>query len=257
MPEKHYLRQMQVLPLRAKVRMSEQRIMEWYQHFDGDVCISFSGGKDSTVLAALVHEWYPNVPLVFCNTGLEYPEIQAFARKMGAEFVRPKMMFSEVISKYGYPIISKENAEAIYYARKIRNSVGGGTDHTPYRSSKRCWAGDSTPESGYQRNQDQLGTAGTEQAQQLTGGGTSQSLFQGRTGWRRAALTDQIPSKIIVGGYQPRNAENSTVRAEFPWGGGMTDSHRKRSGLMGMRNEYDHRKLDGTGSDGDETASPG
>ena len=116
------LAQLQSLPLEAKVILTKQRIKEWYEHFNGDVYVSFSGGKDSTVLAHLVHEMYPDVPLVFSNTGLEYPEIQAFARKMGAEFVRPKMSFSEVISKYGYPIISKENAEAIYYARRI---VGG------------------------------------------------------------------------------------------------------------------------------------
>ena len=121
MPEKWVLKQYQALPLRAKVNMSLNRIREWYDHFGGDVCVSFSGGKDSTVLAHLVHELYPRVPLVFSNTGLEYPEIQAFARKMGAEFVHPKMRFDEVISKYGYPIISKENAEAIYYARRIRN----------------------------------------------------------------------------------------------------------------------------------------
>lgn len=131
MPEKWVLRQYQSLPLRAKIGMTESRIIEWYDHFDGQVCVSFSGGKDSTVLAHLVHEYYPDVPLVFANTGLEYPEIQAFARKMGAVFVRPKMSFSEVISKYGYPIISKENAEAIYYARRIRNKtdrslIGGG-----------------------------------------------------------------------------------------------------------------------------------
>ena len=125
MPEKHFLKQMQALPLRAKVIKSQMRIREWYEYFNGQVCVSFSGGKDSTVLASLVHDLYPDVPLVFCNTGLEYPEIQAFAKKMGAEFVRPKMSFSEVISEYGYPIISKENAEAIYYARRIRNSVGG------------------------------------------------------------------------------------------------------------------------------------
>lgn len=122
MPEKWILRQYQSLPLRAKVGMSETRIIEWYDHFNGDVCVSFSGGKDSTVLARLVHSYYPDVPLVFANTGLEFPEIQAFARKMGAEFVRPKMRFDEVISKYGYPIISKENAEAIYYARRIKNA---------------------------------------------------------------------------------------------------------------------------------------
>lgn len=133
MPDKIYLRQMQALPLIVKVRKTQLRIKEWYDHFDGNVYVSFSGGKDSTVLAHLVHELYPEVPLVFANTGLEYPEIQSFARKMGAEFVRPKMMFSEVISKYGYPIISKEVSEAIYYARRIRN--GGGYLETERRRS--------------------------------------------------------------------------------------------------------------------------
>lgn len=119
MRDKILLHQLQALPLDAKILMTQQRIREWYNYWHGDVYCSFSGGKDSTVLAHLVHDLYPKVPLVFANTGLEYPEIQAFARKMGAEFVRPKMSFSEVISKYGYPIISKETAEAIHAARRI------------------------------------------------------------------------------------------------------------------------------------------
>lgn len=123
MPSISDLRQRQALPLNAKILMSQSRIREWYTHWEGDVCVSFSGGKDSTVLANLVHDMYPKVPLIFVNTGLEYPEIQSFAKKMGAEFLRPKMRFDEVISKYGYPIISKEVSLAIYYARRISKNV--------------------------------------------------------------------------------------------------------------------------------------
>lgn len=126
MRDKILLKQLQCLPLSAKVLMSQQRIREWYNYWNGNVYISFSGGKDSTVLAHLVHDMYPEVPMVFANTGLEYPEIQKFAHDMGAEFIRPKMSFSEVISNYGYPIISKEVAEAIYFARRIVPSDGGG-----------------------------------------------------------------------------------------------------------------------------------
>ena len=119
MRDRILLRQLQSLPLQAKITLAEQRIMEWYKHFDGNVYISFSGGKDSTVLTHLVHGIYPDVPLVFANTGLEYPEIRRFAESMGAEPIYPRMRFDQVISKYGYPLISKEVSEAIYYARKI------------------------------------------------------------------------------------------------------------------------------------------
>ena len=119
MRDRILLRQLQSLPLQAKITLAEQRIMEWYKHFDGNVYISFSGGKDSTVLTHLVHGIYPDIPLVFANTGLEYPEIRRFAESMGAEPIYPRMRFDQVISKYGYPLISKEVSEAIYYARKI------------------------------------------------------------------------------------------------------------------------------------------
>ena len=133
MPDKADLRQKQSLPLSAKILMSQHRIREWYEHWDGNVYVSFSGGKDSTVLAYIVHDLYPNVPLVFCNTGLEYPEIQAFAKRMGAEFIRPKMSFSEVISTYGYPLIGKEVAQTIAAARVIRKDG----DHVKFTNQKR------------------------------------------------------------------------------------------------------------------------
>lgn len=127
MPSADELAILRALPLEVKIQKSKQRIREWLEREESYV--AFSGGKDSTVLSHLVHQVDPDVPLVFSNTGLEYQAIQSFARKMGAEFIRPEMRFDQVISTYGYPIISKEVAEAIYYARRIRN----GAEKTPER----------------------------------------------------------------------------------------------------------------------------
>ena len=116
------LKELQSLPLSRKVQITQTRIIEWYQHYDGKVCISFSGGKDSTVLMHIARQIYPDIPAVFSNTGLEYPEIQRFVKSFDSvDIVTPSMRFDEVISTYGYPLIGKEVAEAIYYARRIRS----------------------------------------------------------------------------------------------------------------------------------------
>lgn len=113
------LKQMQSLPLEAKIIKSQQRIREWYEHWDGNVYVSFSGGKDSTVLLHLVRQLYPDVPAVFCDTGLEFPEIKQFVRQTeNVTILRPDMSFKKVIEKYGYPTIGKEVAECVEGARK-------------------------------------------------------------------------------------------------------------------------------------------
>jgi len=72
------LQQRQGLPLSIKEKYSERRIREWYEYWNGEVYICFSGGIDSTVLLNIVRKLYPNVPAVFSDTGLEYPEIRDF-----------------------------------------------------------------------------------------------------------------------------------------------------------------------------------
>ena len=117
------MKELQALPLYRKIMITQTRIMDWYQHYDGNVCVSFSGGKDSTVLLHIARQMYPDIPAVFSNTGLEYPEIQKFVKSFdNVDIVTPSMNFGEVISTYGYPLIGKEVAEAIYYARRIRLS---------------------------------------------------------------------------------------------------------------------------------------
>lgn len=122
---------LQALPLDQKIRISVTRIIEWYTRNNGNVYVSFSGGKDSTVLLHLVRRIYPDIPAVFVDTGLEYPEIRQFVKSFeNVTLLRPKMMFTDVVSRYGYPILSKEIAEAIHYARK-HNS--GRADKCPVR----------------------------------------------------------------------------------------------------------------------------
>lgn len=113
------LKQMQSLPLEMKYLMTVNRIKAWYEHFDGMVYVSFSGGKDSTVLKAIVDHIYSDVPSVFVNTGLEYPEVRMFAMKQkNVVRIDPEMKFYEVIEKYGYPVISKEVSDCVAQARK-------------------------------------------------------------------------------------------------------------------------------------------
>ncbi len=103
------LMERQALPLEDKIDMSHQRIIEWYEHHDGMVYVAFSGGKDSTVLLDMVREIYPDVPAVFADTGLEYPEIRKFVKTVdNVIWVKPKMKFRAVVETYGFPIISKK-----------------------------------------------------------------------------------------------------------------------------------------------------
>lgn len=121
MPTSEELRLLQALPLDLKVARTKQRIREWVDYWGKDhVCVSFSGGKDSTVLLHIVREMYGDeIPAVFVNTGLEYPEIQRAVRSYpNVVVLTPEMNFREVLSRYGYPVISKEVSNCIEATRR-------------------------------------------------------------------------------------------------------------------------------------------
>ncbi|MCL2587877.1 MAG: phosphoadenosine phosphosulfate reductase family protein [Oscillospiraceae bacterium] len=110
---------MQKYPLSVKIGRTQARIMEYYNALGGKIYVSCSGGVDSIVLLDIVRRIYPNVLAVFCDTGLEYPEIRQLMKTLpNVEWLRPDMTFAEVVKTKGYPVVGKELSRTLYYARR-------------------------------------------------------------------------------------------------------------------------------------------
>ena len=79
--------------------------------------LSFSGGKDSTIVHHLLDMALPNnrIPRVFIDTGIEYQMIRDFVLELAKnddrfEIIKPSQPIKQVLEKYGYPFKSKEFA---------------------------------------------------------------------------------------------------------------------------------------------------
>lgn len=79
--------------------------------------VSFSGGKDSTVLHYLIDIALPgnNIPRVFIDTGIEYSMIRNYVKNLAEhdkriEIIKPKRNIKLILQKYGYPFKSKEHS---------------------------------------------------------------------------------------------------------------------------------------------------
>lgn len=116
------LYQLQALPLNIKVLMTAERIRNWVNEFGEDgVYLSFSGGKDSTVLGHIIREvcGYKNIPFVFVDVPTQYPELKKFAQTFdNLVILKPKISFAQVCEQYGFPMISKEVSNCVSSARK-------------------------------------------------------------------------------------------------------------------------------------------
>ena len=116
--DRQRLKELQALSLERKIGITVARIIEWYSHYDGKVYISFSGGKDSTVLLNIARKIYPDIEAVYVDTGLEYPEIKEFVKSFeNVRIIRPERSFRSIVEEYGYPVISKEVSECVEQAK--------------------------------------------------------------------------------------------------------------------------------------------
>lgn len=106
-----------------KLKHTQYLIRCWIDSFGSDnVYVAFSGGLDSTVLLDITRKIAPGVVGVFNNTGLELPEIVSFVKTFDNIItLRPKMPFHQVIEKYGWPVISKEQSQFIYEWRNTKS----------------------------------------------------------------------------------------------------------------------------------------
>jgi 3'-phosphoadenosine 5'-phosphosulfate sulfotransferase (PAPS reductase)/FAD synthetase len=118
------LRRLQSLSLEQKIDHAVGTVEKNCSEVENPV-ISFSGGKDSTVLLHLIRNILKvNMPAVFVNTGNEYPDIVKFVKTFDSvQVIRPGIHLKQIVEKYGFPLISKEYSKMIY---ELRN----GTKHS-------------------------------------------------------------------------------------------------------------------------------
>lgn len=92
--------------------------------------ISFSGGKDSTVLSALVDMAIPNnkIPRVYANTGIELNMIRDFVFEMQKEdsriqIIKPQTPIKQMLERDGYPFKSKEHSQTVEHWQRRKEKT--------------------------------------------------------------------------------------------------------------------------------------
>lgn len=121
--------------LDVKITNAMHRIEDLYYSTNGKCFVAFSGGKDSTVILALIkmcEEIYTipedGIKAVFCDTGIELGATRDFVRwckdsewYSNIEIIRPKVTFKWILDNYGKPMKSKIKSDFISRYQKKNN----------------------------------------------------------------------------------------------------------------------------------------
>lgn len=113
--------------------------------------LSFSGGKDSTVLSALVDMALPDnkIPRVYANTGIELNMIRDFVVEKQQQddrivIIKPSVPIKKMLEEEGYPFKSKGHSEYLNRYQtsgkllSVQQYLGERTDKEPWSSFKSC-----------------------------------------------------------------------------------------------------------------------
>lgn len=121
------------------------------QYGEDTFFIAFSGGKDSTVLSALVDLAIPNnkIPRVYANTGMEYKLILEFVAGVSliddrVIILKPTVNIKDMLNNVGYPFKSKSHSEMVARYQKsgkiksVLQYLGEREDKVPWSPQQTC-----------------------------------------------------------------------------------------------------------------------
>lgn len=102
-----------------------KQINEQYD-LENNAYISFSGGKDSTILHYLIDMALPNnkIPRIYINTGIEYNDIVKYVKELANKddriiLINSGVNIKQMLEKVGYPFKSKDFAQKVSRFNRI------------------------------------------------------------------------------------------------------------------------------------------
>lgn len=110
--------------------MTKQEIIKQALDKHDNPVVAVSFGKDSMVVLHMIRQIYPDIPVVFNNTKVEYPDTLRLKRQLVNEWnlnlIEAKPIngwtFWKIVEKYGFPIGQRRGASATskccYYLKK-------------------------------------------------------------------------------------------------------------------------------------------
>ena len=126
------------MELSIYVKMAKTRICSLYSDTAGSCYLSFSGGKDSTIVLALIKELQEEgrirenaIPAVYADTGIELQATKDFVEWVkenyygNVKILQPEKSFSQIIKEFGKPFRSKMRSKLIKTFKNDPNSRAG------------------------------------------------------------------------------------------------------------------------------------